>query len=467
MKYSLLTLTISGLLLGSSVASGATLLEIYEQALENDPQLKADRAALEAGKEARRVGRAALLPELGAQASYSQTETDSTRTGPITFEGQTIPTLGSSSSTTEGESKTWTASLTQPIFNMARWYQYKQGHVTSEQAEVQFGADQQAFILRVANAYFSVLRAIDTVNTSNAEETAFESQLEQARQRFEVGLTAITDVHEAQAAYDTATANTLQAIGNLAIQYEALEVLTGQSPASIAPIADEFPVANPVPADRGEWVNFALENNYSLAAARLNARSSELTAKIRRSAHLPTLGANVSYRHQDSETETEEPIDSTSETDTTSYSLQLNVPIFSGGGTSAQRRQAYQQFLRAEELYNLTQRQTIQNARSRHLFVETSVAQVNARRQAIVSAQSSLEATQAGYEAGTRNLVDVLVAQRTLFQAQRNYFTALYDYIIGTLQLKEVAGNLSPEDIVELNRFLDAQNQISRDELVQ
>src|SRR5690606_30580983 len=258
----------------------------------------------------------------------------------------------------------------------------------------------------------------------------------------------------------------IAAQGNLLINYEALEVLTGQQHESVAPILDDFPVTDPVPAQREAWVEFALQNNYNLESARLNSRIAELDAKARRADHFPTLSATLS--HRDTETNSDgfdlianESVVNNRISEGTSISLDLSVPVFSGGATSARRRQAYSLATRADDLYRLTQRQTIQLARSSHLAVETGVVRVEALQQAIVSSQSALEATQAGYEVGTRTLVDVLLAQRTLFQAQRNYYDALYTYILNSLTLKQAAGTLSPEDVVELNRWLDAQNQVS------
>lgn len=460
------------LLLASGLSHSDTLLEIYQQALENDPQLKADRSALEAGLESRKIGLSNLLPQISGSASYSEDESESKRDEVFVLGDEVVPSI--SEREADGDTRTYSISLRQPLFDMAAWYSYKQGGLDSEAAVVQFKADQQAFIIRVATAYFDVLRAIDTLETAAAERAALESQLEQTRQRYEVGLTAITDVHEVQAQYDLAVANAVSARGDLAIFYEALEVLTGQQHDSVAPISEGFPVSDPVPADRSAWVNFAMENNYRLQTAQLDAELFELTAKSRRSAHLPTLSATLSHRESDSfsdglVTSVTPNRDTVTETETsgTSISLDLSIPVYTGGRTSAQRRQAYHQAMRAEDLYNLTRRQTIQLARSSHLAVETGVVRVDALQQAIISNQSALEATQAGYEVGTRTLVDVLLAQRSLYQAQRNYYDALYTYILNTLRLKEAAGILNPQDVVELNQWLNEAEEISPSEVGQ
>lgn len=440
-----------GLLAASPFSAQAnTLLDIYELALKNDTLLKADTAAYEAGLENRGIGRSALLPQINASASYTDSESDVTNNF-FPAESGTVDTTQTG----------WGVSLNQPLFDMSLWYTYKRGVKLSDQAEAQFGADQQSLIVRVAEAYFNVLRAIDTLEATIAEEKALAQQLEQTRQRYQVGLTAITEMHEAQAAYDSALAFKLEAQGNLGISYEALEVLTGQSHDRVAPLSAEFPVVDPVPADRHAWVEFSLKNNYNLKAARLSADASHEAAKATRSDHLPTVRASLAYNDTtDDGTRFGSPFDESR--DGTSVGVTLNVPLFSGGGTSSRSRQAYAFYTQANELYNNTQRNVIQTARALHLSVETGVAQVQARKQAIVSSQSALEATQSGYEVGTRNLVEVLQAQRNLYQARRNYATALYDYVINTIRLREVAGMLTPGDVQEIDKWLQAQAPVSR-----
>jgi outer membrane protein len=446
----------------SSVAD--TLQETYLLALDNDHQLKADEAEYRAGLEAKVIGRSALLPQINATATYSDTEYDS-----LGYQGD--PIFDTIASEVESENEAYSVTLTQPLFNMPAWFGYKQGVSLSQLSESQFSADQQSLIIRVSEGYLNVLSAVDNLETAMAEENALSHQLEQTRQRFEVGLTAITDVHEAQAAYDTAVATTLEARGNLGIAFEQLEVLTGKPTDTIAPLVDNFPVTNPEPMARHEWVDFAVKNNYNLKVAKLNSEASRQNARAKTSAHLPTLTGSYSYTDRDdTNTDVNFPGASTPFTpdsrvdDRKTVAIQLDVPIFSGLRTSGERRQAHQQHMQNQELYNQAQRDTIQAARSLHLSVVTDVAQVKARKQATISNQSALEATQAGYEVGTRNLVDVLVAQRSLYQAQRNYDTSRYEYILNMLRLKEVAGNLTPEDILKLNQWMDEATQVKREQ---
>ncbi len=448
MKKSKLYLAIGLLALAPLGASANSLMDIYDLALKNDAQLKADKAGYEAGQEYASIARAGLLPQINASYSHAKSKDETTN-------NLTKQNYGEDEVTRKG----WQASLTQPLFDLSAWYDYKNGQKLSEQAEAQFGADQQSLIVRVATAYFNVLRAVDTLETATSEQNAFAHRLEQTKQRFDVGLTAITEVHEAQAAYDSAVAGALEARGSLSISYEALEVLTGKPEDSIAPLSDKFPVVNPTPADRAEWVNFALKNNYSLKATRLRADAASATANSRRAEHLPTVNAQLGYSNIDTDgtqlsqaNATHYPFDATDKG--SSVTIGVNVPIFSGLRTSSMARQAISQSLQAEEQFNNTQRNTIQNTRGLHLSVETDVARVVARKQAAISNQSALDATQSGYEVGTRNLVEVLIAQRNFYQARRDYSNALYDYVIDSIRLREVAGMLTPADIQEVDKWL-------------
>ncbi len=448
MKKTKLYLILSVFSLAPLAANANSLMDVYQSALKNDAQMKADQASYQAGKEYSTIARAGLLPQINAKASYSKDNFDSTNN---------LTSVTSNSDTT---TKGWNISLTQQLFNMNSWYVYKQGVSLSDQAEAQYSADQQNLIVRVATAYFNVLRAAASLEATKAEEQALAQQLEQAKQRFDVGLTAITDVHEAQAAYDSATAATLEARGLLGIAYEALEVLTGQAEDSIAPLSDKFPVVAPTPANRADWVEFALKNNYNLKAARLGADAARQNAKASKSNHLPTLSAALGYSDTTQDGTIGAAYDQTNKG--SSASLTLNVPLFSGGATTGRSRQAAAQYAAAEEGYNSTQRNVIQNARSLHLSVETDVARVQARKQAIISSQSALDATKSGYEVGTRNFVEVLLAQRNLYQARRNYYQALFDYVIDGFKLREVAGMLTPNDVQEVEKWLNSQAPVSR-----
>jgi outer membrane protein len=432
------------LILLSHTAQAETLQDIYRQAVENDHRFKAAQAQRDAGVENRNLSRAALLPQIAGDASWQKSDVENdvvSVQNPAKYDGtQTVYGVG----------------LNQSIINLSNWHRYSQGRALADTAEAEFLIAQEDLILRASRAYFDALQAVDNLATAKAEEDALGHQLEQTKQRFAVGLTAITEVHEAQAAYDSATANRLVAAGSLGIAFEALEVLTGQSYRSLSPLLDDFPVAPPEPSNREEWVKMALDNNASLKASWFAARSAEANAKAAKSDHFPTLGGSIRYGNTGRDIDDDTVLDQTA----TTVQLDLSVPLYAGGGISASRRQAANQYVQARELYLQTQRDTVQNARSRHLDVLTTAATVKARKQAITSSRSALEATQAGYDVGTRDLVDVLNAQRNLYSAQRDYFNALYSYVIATLQLKQAAGVLVAADVGELDQWLDKSRTV-------
>ncbi|QKX16165.1 TolC family outer membrane protein [Microbulbifer sp. YPW1] len=458
--------------LGAVQAQADTLWEVYLQALDNDPQLAADRAAYRAGLEAKNLGRSSLLPQINASADYTKTRTESDSISQNFINNQLV--TGRSTGDSDVDSHGYGARLTQALFDLPAWFGYKQGKTLSEQAAAEFSANQQDMMIRVAAAYFDVLRAHDVLEAALAEEEALAKQLEQTQQRFEVGLTAITDVYDSRSAYDSAVARRLTAQDDLLSNFDALSVLTGQNHDVVAPLQPNFTVSAPNPADRASWVEFALANNYTLKAVRLNADASRYNARAAAAEHLPTLYGNLAYEkgYRDGDRNgtttfpgfepfsTGSPIDD--ETETKIAAITFEMPIYTGGRLSASRREARNLAFQSEDIRNLTERNTIQDTRTLHRAVTTDTSRVEAREQAVISAKSALDATQAGYEVGTRNIVDVLLAQRTLALAKTDYANALYDYILNTLNLKLVAGLLAPEDLQQLDARLNPASPVSR-----
>ncbi len=435
-------------LCGISTTQAETLGEIYNQAVLNDHEFKAAQAAYEAGLENQTLGRANVLPSVALSAEMSKRQGDSTDN-----------ILGAESDS-ETNRNSYAITLTQPIFDMETWQLFEQGKYGAKIAEATFYAEKQNLIVRTAEAYFDVLLAAENLSTAKAEENALSHQLEQTQKRFEVGLTAITEVHEAQAAFDSAVANRLIFEGQLGIAFESLEVLTGQAYTRIAPLKKGFPVLPPSPADRQEWVNFSIENNFALAASKISAESAKAQAKQSKAKHYPKLTGTLSYGTETTEINSNDVAFGDDEFTGTSVRLNLSVPLFTGGATSAGRRKAAFEYVQAQESYYKAQRDTVQSARSTYLTVVTSAATVKARKQAITSNNSAVEATQAGYEVGTRDLVDVLNAQRGLYAAQRDYLDTLYTYVLNTLRLKQIAGLLTEKDIAELSDWLDTEKQV-------
>ena len=432
--FSLITL----IALVSTSAKAETLVDIYQSALKNDPIAGAARATYKANKETLKQGRAVLLPQLVAS---------STRVEPKSID-------------VDNPDKTiYTASLSQSLFNVPAWFQFQSAKKMDQVAEANFATQQQSLIIRVSESYFNVLRAYDNKQTRKAEELAIQRQLEQVTERFEVGLLPITDVHEIQAIFDDATVNSLEANGALDIAFEQLQVLSGKNYSQLAGLKDDFIAKEPNPIASESWVEFALANNFELKASQLTQQAAHHTAKAAKAQHLPKITVSADYSKRDIESTV---MQDSSNPEEKSINLNITMPIFSGGLTSSQARQSSYQAQAAEQNYIATKRNTMQAARSNHQLAITNAARVKARKQAITSAESALKATQAGYEVGTRTIVDVLMAQRTLFQAKRYYSNARYDYILSMMRLKQVAGQLSPADVLDINKWLFDGNLINR-----
>ena len=442
------------------LAARTGLLDVYQQAATNNADLAAARAQYQAQREVVPQARAGLLPFLGASAELTDTRTD------------VDTSSGTRSLSRSGAA--WQASLNQPLFRADRWFQFKAAQAISDQAALQLSIAEQELILRSAQAYFAVLQAQDNLATLKAEETAFKRQLEQASERFEVGLSDRTDVLEAQAGFDTAQANRSLAQRQVDDAFQALFTLTNREYLALEGIEHSLPVLAPVPNDPAAWVDTATRQNLNLLAVDQAVADAEQTLRQRRAGHAPTLDAVAAYRRGDNDRLCFVNSDIsglpaglmpryTGEAEQASIGLQLNIPIYSGGLTSSLGREAYHRLDQSEQQRESLRRQVVEAARNLHRAVNTDIEQVQARRQTIASSQSALEATEIGYQVGTRNIVDVLDTQRRLYAAVRNYNNARYDYILDTLRLKQVAGTLNPDDLAELSRYLKADYDPDRD----
>ena len=421
-----------GLLIASFIApvSADTLLESFQLASEYDAEVRAAEARYHAGRQALPKARAALLPQIGLEGTHTHTDIK---------EGSSLPFFSG-----EGSSKGYEATLSQKVVDVNAWYTYRSGIATSKQAASQYESAQDDLIVRVAEAYFDVLRAQVALKTAQSEEKSISRQLEQSKKRFDVGLIAITGVHESQARYDSTVANRLAAEGQVGIAKEALLAITGQTPGTLADLNDDYPIIAPDPLTSEEWVNLALASSSDLQAVGHGKDAAKANSSAKRAAHFPTISA-VAQRKYDSENFIESA---------DYFVAKIEVPISTGGFAHAERREARYKLMEAEEQLADAERDIIQATRSLHLSVVTDVARVRASKQAVTSSQSALDATQAGYDVGTRNIVDVLNAQRELFRAQRDYANTRYDYVVNMLKLKEVAGTLSSNDIANIHEHM-------------
>ena len=371
-----LALTTMTLVLSQPV-SAVNLLEVYELAVNNDPQLAAAKASYRANRETIPQARANLLPNVSVFGSTADVRRTIVGVGP-----------GQGDFNDNYNDHAWQALLRQPVFRLDRWFQFQKSKNDEAQARAIFAAEQQELIFRVSDSYLAILQANDQLSASNAERDAVKRQLEQVQQRFDVGLVAITDVLESTAAFDSSTVNVIEAEGGQVISFETLLRLTGQSHESINALSEDFPVEYPEPNNEEEWVKRALEGNYSLLAASEAIKSARRNLHAVKSLHLPSVDAEIAYV---------ENVSggagffggSGSEIEQRSAKLVLNVPVFSGLGTRSRAKQAGFLLEQAQQNFDLTQKTTVENTRNLFSAINTDVARVRARLRGIESSQSA------------------------------------------------------------------------------
>lgn len=421
------------------MAQAEDLMAIYQLALQNDPQLQAAKEQLNAARESKSLARSQLLPTVGLSASYDVVRRDiKTQLGAPIDE------------TSNDREKGLGLNLTQPIYRRDRLVQLDQADNTITQAEAQYAAAEIDLMVRSTTAYFNILAAEDDLRVAESEREATGRQLEQAQQRFDVGLIAITDVHEAQAAFDAARASEIAAENSLDNAWEALfEIIGAQSKSNLAKLGEGLLLAPPQPKDLQAWSETAQQQNFDITASHANLESLKQDIDISRSGHYPTLDLVGGYNMSRSNAER------ASEADTASIGLALEIPLYTGGAVNAQTRQAQANYRAAQQTLDQTRRGVNRQVRDAYRGVLSAISQVEALKAATVSAQSALESTQAGYEVGTRTIVDVLNVQRNLFSSQRDYLNSRYGYIINGLTLKSAAGTLSESDLQRVNGWLE------------
>ena len=434
-------------------AQGASLLEIYQQALQSDPQIHEAEARRLAALEAKPQARSAYLPQVSLGADWTRSEFDGT-----SVEIDSDGSIGSLTSSSESEVTRWQFTLTQSLFRWDQIVGLRRADKLVARAEAVREAAQQDLIVRVAQRYFDVLAAEDRLTSIHADRTAIARQLEQAKQRFEVGLIAITAVQESQAAYDQSVADEIAAKRSLATAREFLREITGEYVTTLSAPGEDFPLITPDPSDEASWVNLSMSQNLNLVASRIDEQLARDEISFRRTGHYPSIELVANTGESDTEADRSfnnspfVPADSDGSSD--SISIQFNLPIFAGGGTSSRVREAVYLHRAAREQLQRVTRETERQARDAYLGVISERSRVKALKQAVASSRTALEATEAGFEVGTRTIVDVLNSQFSLYLAITNYYQSRYDYVLNALQLKQAAGTLEVRDLERIDRWL-------------
>ncbi|RDV27973.1 outer membrane channel protein TolC [Alteromonas aestuariivivens] len=454
--------TLLSLIIGMGVTTSALaddLLQVYQQALANDPLVNSAKAQRDAAFEGISISRANLFPQLSGFVGYTTSNSD------IASDELVDNEFVRFSGENDTDVLAYGLDLQMSLYDHANWVGLNRAEKVAERSDAIYASVMQGVIVRVVNAYFDVLSARDSLEFVRAEKRAFERQLEQTKQRFEVGLTAITDVHEAQANYDNTLAQEIQAENQLEQALEVLRVITGKYHDRLFALdTDSFSARVPAPASVDDWLKIAEDSNLDLLANRLAVDIAKEDISSAQAGHYPTLGLSASYGRtdRDSTSTVLNPLNNIESTftnnpptlDSYSIGVRLNVPIFEGLRVTSQSDRARYLYVAASQDLEQTYRETVQGIRSSFNDVKAAISVIRALEQAVVSAESALKATEAGFDVGTRTIVDVLDSTRNLFDARRNLSNARYAFIRSIVNLKQAAGNLTSEDVELINRGL-------------
>ena len=426
-------------------ANAADLMQVYEMARDGDPQLSAAESNRLYTKEGQVMARAALLPSINGQASLSRTRTS----------------LEGISGSTTGNQRKYGISGDQTLFNWSQFANLRAQRDIGKAADFTLDSANDELIVRTATTYFNVLVAIESLGAAQTNEAAAKKQFDYADKRLEVGLAPITDVHEARAQYDQARANTILARNTLADAYQALSELTGQPVQGLRSLPEDF--RPELPANRGDvdkLVADAIAQNPALKAQELRVSAAESSVSAARGGHYPTLSLGGSWGKSAAWGDSIGGSSSGPDATTNSIGLTLNVPIFSGGATQSRVRQAIASRDIAQDQLEQSRRAIERNTRYAYQALVAGITEVEARRLALVSAQSAYDASQVGLEVGTRTVIDVLINQQNLFNAQREYALAKYNFLQNRLLLDQAAGTLDVDDVQDVNRLLTVDTPV-------
>jgi len=454
----------------SSPLRAEDLSQIYMDARQADPTLATADANRLATKEGSPQARAALLPQISGNYGYSRSDTGSNSSGPqlVTVQNPDGSTSNQYQVISAGEyqrsrSRSAGVELDQSLFNWGNITRLRSANALSEGADFTYDAASQDLLVRTATAYFNVLTAEDQLTFSQLNEKSLQKQLDQADERFKVGLSAITDVHVARAQHDAAVAQVITAQNAVETAREGVVQIIGKNFGDLKKLRDPIPLDKPTPADMQTWVDLAGKQNPTLASAQKSVDSAEYSIQTARSGHLPTLNATLKRQvtpgwgdntYFAANSAAEGPLHGNSINGVTSIGITLSIPIFTGGLVSSQARQAVYQRDAAQDQLEFTRRTVNANTRNAYRAVIAGISEVEAAKAAVVSAQSAVDATQAGFEVGTKTILDVLTSQSTLLQAQSSYSQARHQFVLSGLQLKQAAGVMAAKDLEAVNALL-------------
>lgn len=436
----------------STAVHAESINEIYELAIQNDPKIAEAKNKLLATKELRKQANALLFPTIRGTGKY--TKHDMTTTSGLTSGLSAVVPGLTIDPEQDYDSHGYVLTLSQPVYNHTVFVGKKLVDARVKSVMAEFNFAQQELMLRTTKAYFDILGAQDSLTFSKAEKEAISRQLEEAKQRFDVGLIAITAIHEAQARFDAVTASEILTENTLNKALVSLREITGQTHENLAKLGDKSVLVNPSSSIE-DWVNTAMDQNQVLTATAFGVEAAKQDVRVKRAGHYPFLELKGTQVYDDAEGSS---FGSPSKVKSRTLGLQLTVPIYSGGMVSSREREASHNYSQAKNKLEQVKRSVERQTREAYLNISASVSGVKALQQALVTAESALEATDLGFEVGTRTAVDVLNARRELFRVKRELSNARYGYILSTVALKLSVGTLSPEDIREIDGWLTSVN---------
>ena len=417
----------------------ADLMQVYREAQDNDPTFATARSTLDAGREKSPQARAGLLPSLTLSGNTVWNENEiSTHNG---------PTIAKPHYNSNGYQLT----LSQPLFRWQNWVSYDQSKLQVAQAEANFVQARQDLILRVSQAYFDVVYAVENLKAVRANKTAIAQQLESAKKNFEVGTATITDTHEAQARYDLANAQEIAAESDYEIRQRALQAIIGKEAGPLATTRKDAELTPPQPNDMKQWVAAAEKDSITVQVQQANAEIASREVDKQRAGHYPTVDLVANQGYSKSYASTFGVYD----TDFKNIGIQVNIPLFQGGLTVSRQREAAANRSAAQSALETARRGAALSAQQYYLGVANGLAQVRALKAALVSSQSALESNKLGYEVGVRINIDVLNAENQVYVTRRDLAKATLDTLMSQLRLKAATGSLGEDDVAQINALLD------------
>lgn len=454
MKKNIISLMIGiAAIASSSNLYADNLLAVYQQAQANDPVVLKAQAQFMASREGIEQARAVLLPQINATAIFGDSEFETIS------DGEAVPLPAGQIYTAQSGSSTFGASINMQLYHHDSWLRMDNAKKSAHRSDIAYQAAKQELIVRVTQAYFNVLSAQDDLQFATAEKAAIERQLEQTKQRYAVGLTAITDVHEAQAKFDNALTAEIRSNNSVLNAEEGLRVITNVYPRNLSSLnTDRFTPSKPTPESANEWQQTAEAKNLDIISQKIAVDIAKENINIARSGHYPTLDFRGIYSNQENSSNNNyRPEFTGPNLDSHSVEVTLTVPIYSGGATSSAVRKAQNNYVVASQELALTHRDVVRNTRNAYNTVIAAVSAIKSLEQSVISAESALKATEAGFEVGTRTIVDVLDSTQNLYSAKRNLSSTRYSYIQSVLTLKRAGGTITESDINNINQGLTAK----------